>query len=335
MRVRSVIPGALGLLVSLLLTAGCTAGQSPDVPLSATREDPPGEAVTIRHSHGTTTVPRPPRRVVTLGSTDTQVAAALDVPIVAAVRDPTRRDGNWPGVAPVLSSDVAVLDDDLPDLERIALARPDLILAVSATGPYLDAYDQLSRIAPVLAPAEPTGDTADSGEQVTRTIGQALFRYDEALDLIADSDADLDRFAADHPELAGATYALGLYGGGQAYLDATPGSQSHQLLRRLGLDLAPQVTDLAATGRWNRSADGLVIVGPEHLDVLDGIDVVLVGTTGATTARELREQPVVAGTDLWSSGRLHLIGPGLTTSLLRPNPALTGFVLRSLGRLGL
>lgn len=316
------------LASSVLLTltgSGCTA----ESPAGA---EPTATSVTVRHALGTTVVPRPPRRVVTLGPTDTQVALALGVPLVAAVRNPLSRDGNWPGVSPPLPAEVATLDDDVPELEHLAALRPDLILAVSAKAPYLGIYDTLSRIAPVIGG---TGARTESGEELTRTIGRALFRDAEAEALIAASDAAVDRYAADHPELDGATYALGPFFGGHAYVDATPGSRSHQLLHRLGLELTPELTAVARKGPMNRTPDGLAVIGAENLDLLGTADLTLIGTWGAGSSAGFLTQPVVVSSGLATSDRLRMIGTDLTEALLRPNPALTDYILGSLDRLRL
>jgi iron complex transport system substrate-binding protein len=311
---------AVLVLLVLALLAGCADDATPSRDAS--------HGVVIEHARGTTVVPAPPERVVTLGQADTQLAVALGAHVVGAIRDPTSTDGNWPGVEPGLPPDVIVLDQDVPDLEQIAALRPDLILAVSAQRSYLDVYDLLDAIAPTVAATEPS--LGGSGDDEARVVGRALYRDDEAAALVAHSDRAVDRFAAAHPELRGTTFGLALWVDGTTYLTTSPQLQVATFLGRLGLTLPASFADLDEASVLARSGLDLVALSEERLDVLLQADQVLVGTWGAGSREEFLHSPVVVSSGLATSDRLHLTGPELTNPLVEPNPAVTDYVLHHL-----
>lgn len=318
-----VVRRPVAVLVVVLVVAalaGC-GGSDP------ARPDRSG-GIRIEHLHGVTTVPATPRRVVALGQADVQIAVALGVELVGAVRDPTSDDGNWPGVEPPLPDDVATFDDDVPNLEQIAMLHPDLILAVSANQAYLDIYDRLDAIAPVVAATHPPMES--TGEEVALLIGRALYRDEAARELIARSDRAVAAFAAEHAAWAGTSYALGLWVNGTTYLAAGPELQSSQFLQRLGLRLPAAFGEL--TGKGRGTAHGLVPLSEERLDVLGAADRVLISTWGSGSREEFTRSPVVVSSGLASSDRLHMISPELASPLLEPNPAVTDYVLRELAR---
>ena len=113
---------------------------------------------------GTMTVEEKPVRVVTLGYTDADIANALGAEIVGSVASPFGSDGvNPPWAVEPLPADVANLDVQAPNLEAIAAADPDIILAMGAYPSVIELYDSLSEIAPVLTPT--TGPLLDSAEE--------------------------------------------------------------------------------------------------------------------------------------------------------------------------
>lgn len=319
-------------LAGLLVLAGVLAGCSQRVDPAGGPDAPADSAVVVRHAFGEAVIAAPPERVVTLGLTDTQVAAALGANIVGAVRDSTSPAGAWPGIERPLPGSVVSLDNTVPEVERIALLRPDLILAVSAESSYLRLYDQLARIAPVVAYEQ--APLVSSGEDVTRTIGRALFRFDRAVELIRRSDAAVEAFAAEHRASAYRTYVFGAYVGDATLVSADPATQSQRFLGRLGLRVAPHVRELGRDGNpWHSAAQGLVTLSAENLTLLAEADVALISTWGPGSADEFRSEPLVIASGLAASDRLRMIGPDLATPLLQPNPAVTDYLLRRLGPL--
>jgi iron complex transport system substrate-binding protein len=142
---------------------------------------------TVEHAMGTTAIPAPPTRVVTLDMSFVDAALALDQPIVGYVlyQDP---DGSLPAyfgdALPTLAADATYLGDLLePNLEQVAAARPDLILTSKVRHEAL--YDQLSAIAPTVM-----SESAGAGwKDNIRLTGAALGKEGRAADVIADFEA--------------------------------------------------------------------------------------------------------------------------------------------------
>jgi iron complex transport system substrate-binding protein len=287
--------------------------------------------VEVTHGLGTVVLDHRPTRVVTLGAADTQIARALHATIVGAAADPTSADGSWPGVDPPLPDDVTLLDDDQPDLELLSSLHPDLILATTAASSYLQLYDRLSQVAPVVAAP---GDVPleGSGEELVTLVGRALGRDAEAADLVADSDQAVDDFVRSTPELAGSSLLLGKFADGVLYVVGNPRSVTGHLLSRLGLTLPADVLALASGGQSVTTSEGLVAVSSENLGLIDDADISIVATFGRGSAAEFTGQPVVETSRASSDGRLRMIEPDLATLLLEPNPAVTSELLRRLAR---
>ena len=98
----------------------------------------------------------------------------------------------------------------LPDqqevpIEAIAAADPDLVLA-PYSGITEAEYDQLSQIAPTVAP--PGEAWATPWRETVEIVGEALGRSDDAEQLLADIDASVAEQAAEHPQLEGKTVAM-------------------------------------------------------------------------------------------------------------------------------
>lgn len=167
-RTRRGLCGAAVVVTALLMTACGASGGVETIPSERGSSSFPVE---LTHAQGTVVISERPQRVVVLGSADAQIASALGVPIVGAVRDPSSADGNWPGMAEPLPAELLVLDSTGPNLEQIAALHPDLILATSAQPAYTQLYDQLSRVAPVVSYR--TALLQDSGEDLVRLIARA------------------------------------------------------------------------------------------------------------------------------------------------------------------
>ncbi|MBB4931169.1 iron complex transport system substrate-binding protein [Lipingzhangella halophila] len=107
-----------------------------------------GETRTVQHALGETEIPVDPERVVTLWASTLSATIALDEePVGYAFNDEPTEGIDVPEGYDVGQLDYLGDSQEL-DLERIAGANPDLILA---TDLHEDAYDQLSEIAPTVA----------------------------------------------------------------------------------------------------------------------------------------------------------------------------------------
>lgn len=146
------------LLAVMLVVAGCGTQ-----PAGEPNVLPPSEAAfprTINHVMGTAEVPGKPVRIVALDQTFVDAAFSLGVPLVGFT-DISPNVGRLPGYLSkfndTLGKDAVSLGDlDNPNLEELALLRPDLIL--SAKVRHENLYDELSQIAPTVF-SETTGPT--------------------------------------------------------------------------------------------------------------------------------------------------------------------------------
>ena len=197
----------------LALLVGCTpiaapAGEAAPASntTSATTDAFP---VTIEHKYGSTEIPAPPTRIVTVGLTDHDALLALGIVPVGT----SDWFGDYPGsIWPWAQDELAALGGEMPtavggdaiNFEAIAGLQPDLILALYA-GLTQEEYDLLTQIAPTVA--QP-GDYVDYGipwQLLTTTVGKAVGKAVEAEQLVADVEALFTQVKAEHPEFTGAT----------------------------------------------------------------------------------------------------------------------------------
>ncbi len=173
--------GAVGA-AGLLMVAAC----SPNKPANG---NPGGGAVTVKHKFGQTTVPSPPKRVVSAGFTEQDDLLAVGVvPIAVTNWWGDQPFGVWPWAQPKLGSAQPVvlsLADGLR-FDQIAALKPDLIVATNA-GVDKDSYNRLSGIAPTIAQSgddpffEPWKVQAD-------TVGLAVSKADQMKSLVSGVD---------------------------------------------------------------------------------------------------------------------------------------------------
>src|SRR6202021_1968932 len=138
------------------LRAGAAAGLIVAAPTACASHKPApatgsgGAPVTITHAFGETTIPEPPKRVVSAGYTEQDDLLALGVvPIAVTNWFGDQPFAVWPWAQPKLGTAqpaVLNLDNGIP-VDQIAGLKPDLILAINA-GVDSDTYQILSAIAP-------------------------------------------------------------------------------------------------------------------------------------------------------------------------------------------
>ncbi|WP_137991166.1 ABC transporter substrate-binding protein [Streptomyces vilmorinianum] len=143
--------GAFALAAAL--TAGLTAcgGESGDKKPSSASSDAKAEAGfprTIEHDKGKTVLKAKPKRIVALDNSLVEAVIALDRPLVGGIGSYRDQKGfpSYLGDAVRDTKDVGPLES--PNLEQIALLKPDLI--VSATVRHDELYEKLSQIAPTV-----------------------------------------------------------------------------------------------------------------------------------------------------------------------------------------
>ncbi|MFC7739978.1 ABC transporter substrate-binding protein [Nocardiopsis composta] len=271
----------------------------------------------VEHGQGTADIPAEPERVITLSWTDTQIADALDAPVVAAVRNPDSADGEWPGTD--LDDGVAVLDPVEPDLEAIASHRPDLILMTAAQLSFSQAYDRLSQIAPTVSYRRAL--LQDDGDELTGMIGAALGREAAARRLIASSEEAIEEFTREVGGLDGARVVFAQNHQGSTGVIVAGDSPVVVFFERLGLRVPTELARLAEGG----AELGAVQLSEEELHLLDTADAVFVNTPDGE--ERFMDSPTVRGLDVSERGTVFPTGNELAGLLLTPNPATTGLLL--------
>lgn len=258
---------ALGTtLVVALLAAGCGGGGGTEEEAkdaSPSRDDAAAFPVTIEHKYGSTTVDQEPQRVLTVGFSDHDAVLALGVvPVGLRKWYGDYERGVWPWAEKLLGdARPAVLGSEELNFEQIAALKPDLIMGLYS-GLEDAEYEKLSQIAPTVAQSGEHADFGTPWQVMTRVVGQALGKADEADALVDGVEAKYASIRADHPEFKGVELAYaGVYGEDKFYVE-TEGSTRVQILLDLGFTIP---AELAALGAEKFYHD----LSPERLDLLD------------------------------------------------------------------
>jgi iron complex transport system substrate-binding protein len=233
------------------LRAGAAAGLLPLAapPACSSDKKSPGRAasgsVTITHVFGETTVPAPPKRVVSAGFTDHDDLLAVGVvPIAITNWFGDQPFGVWPWARPKLGDAKPVvlnLDNGI-QVQQIAALKPDLIVATDA-GVDQETYQKLSAIAPTLPQSDGYPFFEPWKDQAT-AIGTAVFQRDQMQSLINNVDRSFAAVADKYPQFKNKTVLLL---DGKLHQDnvvATTGWRT-EFLTQMGLAVANSITPLA------------------------------------------------------------------------------------------
>ena len=262
----------LAILLLILLLAGCAPVAAPTaIPVTESTGVDAAETafpVTIEHKYGSTTLTAAPTRIVTVGLTDHDALIALGIVPVGTTEWFNEYPGAlWPWAADNLNgADLPTVlgSSDAINFEGITALQPDLILALFA-GVSADDYALLSQIAPTIVQPEGYVDYGMPWQEMTRVIGKAVGKADEAEVLITDMDDRFAQIRADHPEFIGATAIVATpYEGIWVY-----GSQDlrGRLLTTLGFELPAGLDEITGTEFGGN-------LSPERADLLD-VDVII------------------------------------------------------------
>nr|AIU93739.1 hypothetical protein LRS1606.305 [Rhodococcus sp. NS1] len=295
---------ATACFVLLSLTTACTS--SPDPEPSKRIHD-----VIVTHSQGETTLSAVPQRIVALSTSwaDTVLAFDIDPIAVGVLTGYAPADGRFPWQGEYQPTPIALSLLGDPDFEAIAATSPDLILAdFSARNSAV--YDRLSQIAPTIAPLDDSGYVDPWREQVD-VLGQILNRPADADALIAAADTELDEIRTSFPCLQGASFLLATLSTDSVGVVADPRDPAAELFGDLGMELLPEVVDLAE-GRTR------LTVSYEQSADLAGADLMLVRDRGG---RALPSPP--------SGHTVALDGP-LATALSDPSVQNLDYITESL-----
>jgi iron complex transport system substrate-binding protein len=242
----------LAATVALLLSLGTVAACGADEPAqTSTGGQGAGSfPMSITHKLGTTTIKRPPKRVVALGEVDQDALLALGVqPVGMAELTGIRPDGLAPWSAPKITGAKPKLlktGDSGFDLEEVAALKPDLIVAA---GDFTidKEYGRLSRLAPTTA--YQTGPAEDTWQQITRQVAQAVGKKAEGDRLVAGVEAKIASVKAEHPELVGKNFAMtSVMPSGNIGVMKSKDDISVKLLEQFGMTLPGSLASLPGQG---------------------------------------------------------------------------------------
>lgn len=233
---------ALAALLVALALAACTP--SAEVPVPAV--DGNGWPRSFRNADGSvTTIPRPPRRILSTSVAITGTLLAIDAPVVASAAATNGEFfAQWAGVAGERGVENAWPAGSV-DLETAYAARPDLIVvATRGADSALEQLAELRRIAPTIV--------LDYGGQSWQALAAQI---GEAAGLEAQAAARVDEFdrhvAAARARLrlpAGQVNIVSYNGPGMPNPIATATGAHGSLLRALGFDVE------APDPRWHDNA---------------------------------------------------------------------------------
>jgi iron complex transport system substrate-binding protein len=250
-----------------LVAAACAKPSSPG--------SGDGGAVTITHAFGETTIPAPPKRVVSAGFTEQDALLAVGVVPIAT----TEWWGNqpyavWPWATSALGGaqpSVLSLTDGI-DVDKIAALKPDLIIAINA-GCDADTYQKLSAIAPTVPQSgripffEPWKDQATA-------IGSATFQADKMAGLIQGVEDKFTAVASANPQFKDKSILL-LQGNTQwenSVIATQPGWRT-DFLTQMGFTIADGL------GSFGRENDDRAYIPLDKIEPVLGAADVLIWTT--------------------------------------------------------
>jgi iron complex transport system substrate-binding protein len=326
---RRCLRGLAAAVAALLLLAGCGGpggegdaggeGGGPQVPAAEDGAFP----VTIDHQYGRTTLTQQPRRVVALETVHLDALLALGVVPVGALRFDFDPSGVPPWDRQQLDTGQTTLISvtDGVSVEQVASLQPDLIFGSWAVAEDRAVWERLNRVAPTIGLL---GDGVEgTWQEVTRTVGRALGLSGRADDVVADVEAELRRFVADHPGLEGKTQALAaVFGPNQIGVIASPQDNATRFFEQIGLSVAPGIAGLSP-----EQANSL---SQEQLQRLDG-DVLVIGAFDPGGMRQMERNPLFKQIPAVRAGSYAVLDAAALNAVRTPTPGNIGYILDQLG----
>ncbi|AKK30165.1 iron ABC transporter substrate-binding protein [Mycobacterium sp. EPa45] len=291
----------------MLLAAACSSNGSGD--------DANPKSVTVKHIFGETTIPAPPKRVVSAGFTEQDDLLSVGVvPIAVTNWFGDQPFGVWPWAQPKLgpAQPVVLNLDNGIQVDQIAALKPDLIVAVNA-GLDADTYKKLSAIAPTIAQS---GDAAffEPWKDQAAAVGTAVFQGRQMKQLIADIDgkfADVAKNNATFKDKKAALLAGSFFGG---TLTATLPGWRTDFLTSMGFGIADALLAYAVDD--HRAA----IPRDKLADALDSADVLIWSTESDSDQAALLADPAVAALRATKQNRNVFTGKDLAGAIAFASP---------------
>lgn len=247
---RSAFLKAAAATAAATLLAGCTTGSNNDASKTSGSSAKTG-TYTVKHAFGETSFDSVPQRIAVVNYWKNP-DVLLDLGVVPVGTPKVTYGGNANGSTDWFDAKLAELggekptvydETDGPDYEALAKLSPDAIFSVY-TDMIQEVYDKLSKIAPVVAMPEGVAPYAATWEQVVEQAGAMLQREDAAKELISATQKTLEDAATQHSNLAGKTFAAGVFSLEEQTFSAYTASDSRsQFLSALGMKISPYITE--------------------------------------------------------------------------------------------
>lgn len=252
--------------------------------------------VTVEHKFGSTTINEAPERVVAIGYTEQDYLVALGV-IPVAVRswyaDETIAFLPWAeDEAGGATPEILVMPFGNLNYEAILALDPDMISAVTA-GITQEEYETLSQIAPTIAQSGEYVDFGMPWQEITRTIGAAVGKPDEAELLVAEIEALIAEVKEQNSEFAGQTIAVAYnYGDARTYGYYTAADGRGRFFTDLGFVVPDELNEIAGQSFF---AD----LSTERIDLLDQDVLIFLGLGFAEGGQEaIENDPLIQQLDV-------------------------------------
>ncbi|MBB2912756.1 iron complex transport system substrate-binding protein [Streptosporangium becharense] len=299
---------ALTVLALTAVAAACGGAGEPGEraaaasPSAGTGTAAPGSGgafpVRVEHLYGTTEIKKKPERIVTIGLSDHEPVLALGHKPVGVVdwfqRSPFTdwpwAKQAWGGAEPT----VLGLREDGVKFEKLVTLKPDLIFAMYS-GIQQEHYDQLSKIAPVVAQPKGYDPYAAPWQDITRLAGRALGEEAKAEQLITGIGEKFAQVRKENPQWAGKTaVAADSFKPGQ-YSAFQKGDPKSAFLAELGFTIPEEITKQAGTSN-------VAEFGSEGLNILE-VDRLVWLTTGKEPWERIKNDKVYKELKVAKEGR--------------------------------
>lgn len=313
------------LVAGLLVTVVAACGGDDDGGTSGDESRDIAEAAfpaTVKHKYGTTTVPKAPQRVVSVGYRDQDLILAFGYkPLGVRTWFGPYEDQIWPWARERIGgqSPKVVAAREI-DMEAVAALQPDLIMGISSNMSK-EEYDLLSRIAPTIPQSGDYPDWQMPWHAEIRMAGQALGQPNRAEEFIKGIE---DRFAQvqkEHPEFIGKTASVSFYFNGQPGAYASGDSRS-ELLMEMGFKIPAEYDQIAAGAFYFN-------ISAERMTVLDQ-DVIVWITSDPAIVAELKALPLRPQMRAYREGREVFLDQELAAAFSFASPLSIPYLLDAL-----
>jgi iron complex transport system substrate-binding protein len=231
--------------LAVLAAAGCGGGQSePAAPEGAAKPEAGAFPVKIEHKFGTTEISEAPKRVVTVGYTELDIALALGVPPVATREFLAGFDWRNRPWAPEDARVPELIGAEEINIERVAATRPDVLIGINSGMTERD-YDKLSQIAPTVPQSDEYIDFGVPWQEQTLVTGRALGLEEKAKRVVKRVEAKFAEAREENPEFRGKTAALAYATPDGGYGAYATGDYRVKFFEDLGFETPTKIDELA------------------------------------------------------------------------------------------